>query len=283
VEIYFTPHFGAARGLGLSQDQLKFGGNRMRAFHTTVALLALLLTIIPISASAADLKVKAPPAPPPPPPFSWSGFYIGGNFGGAWAHHDITDNLFGINFNDGNNNGVFIGGGQAGFNYQFSNFVIGVEGDFDWAAKNNNAGNGVFVPLLGQTVQVTSNDTWIATLAARFGVAVDRVLFYGKAGGGWIGNDGFTVTNLTTGRSFTGSNSNTLSGWLVGAGLEWAIANNWSVRFEYDFLGLNGRTFTVPAGSVFLAGDTFTTGGNNVQMATVGINFRFGTYGMYGM
>jgi outer membrane immunogenic protein len=79
------------------------------------------------------------------------------------------------------------------------------------------------VPTLGgNLVQVTSNDTWLSTLAARFGVAYDRVLFYGKAGGGWVGNNGFTVTNLTTGRSIAGSNSNRASGWLVGAGLEWA-------------------------------------------------------------
>jgi outer membrane immunogenic protein len=44
---------------------------------------------------------------------------------------------------NGNNNGVFIGGGQVGFNYQFSNCVIGTEGDFDWAAHNNNNGTGL--------------------------------------------------------------------------------------------------------------------------------------------
>jgi outer membrane immunogenic protein len=85
---------------------------------------------------------------------------------------------------------------------------------------------------------------------------------------------------VTTGASITGSNSNTASGWLVGAGIEWAFANNWSAKFEYDYLGLSGRTFAVPAGSVFLAGDTFTTGGNSIQMAKVGINYRFGMYGM---
>jgi outer membrane immunogenic protein len=248
------------------------------AFHTTLALLASLT--IPMAASAADLRVKAPPAPPMPPPFSWTGFYIGGNIGGAWARHDETDSLFGLNFDNGNNDGVFIGGGQLGFNYQVNNFVLGVEGDFDWAANNNNNGNGIFVPGLGQTVRVSSNDTWITTLAARFGVAYDRVLFYGKAGGGWVGNNGFTVTNVTTGASITGSNSNTASGWLLGAGLEWAFANNWSAKFEYDYLGLSGRTFTVPAGSVFLAGDTFTTGNPNIQMVKLGINYRFGMYGM---
>lgn len=242
-----------------------------KLIQTTVALSALLIT--PISANAADLRVKAPPPAPVPPPFSWSGFYIGGNLGGAWAQRNETDSRFGLNFDNGNNNGVFIGGGQVGFNYQINNFVLGVEGTFDWAANNNNTA-GVVIPTVG-TIQVTSNNRWISTLAARFGVAYDRVLFYGKAGGGWVGADSFTVTNLTTGTSITGSSNNTNSGWLLGAGLEWAFTDNWSARFEYDYLGLGSRTFTVPVGAPFLGGDTFTAGNRNVQMATVGINYRF--------
>jgi outer membrane immunogenic protein len=235
------------------------------------------------AAMAADMR-PAPvytKAPMMAPPFSWTGFYIGGNIGGAWAHHNWDDSFFGLNFDDGNNNGVFIAGGQVGGNYQINNFVIGVEGTFDWAANNNNSTTGIFVPgLKGNIVQITSNNTWITTLAGRLGVAYDRVLFYGKGGGAWIGNNGFTVTDVTTGASITGSNSNTTSGWLIGAGLEWAFANNWSLKAEYDYIGLSGRTFTIPAGSPFLVGDTFTTGNNNIQMATVGINFRFGMYGM---
>jgi outer membrane immunogenic protein len=225
--------------------------------------------------NAADLHVKAKPPAPVPPPFSWTGFYIGGNLGGAWFKNDVTDSFFGLNFNNGNNNGVFIGGGQVGFNYQVSNLVWGVEWHFDGASNNNN-GNGVFVPIPGQTVQVTANDRWVTTFAARLGLAYDRVLFYVKGGGGWVGFNGFTVANLNTGASFTGSGSSTDSGWLAGGGLEWAFADNWSLRFEYDYLGLGSRTFTIPAGFPFLAGDTFTTGNRNLQMATVGINYRIG-------
>jgi outer membrane immunogenic protein len=242
-----------------------------------------ILTLVSGSAMAADMT-PAPvysKAPMMAPVFSWTGFYIGGNLGGAWAKRNVTDTLFGLNFSNGTNNGVFIGGGQVGGNYQFSNFVVGVEGTFDWAANNNNTTTGIVVPGLGgNTVQVTSNNTWISTLAGRFGVAYDRVLFYGKGGGAWVGNSSFTVTNVTTGASITGSNSNTTSGWLAGAGLEWAFADNWTVKFEYDYIGLSGRTFTVPAGSPFLVGDTFTTGSNNIQMATVGVNYRFGMLGM---
>ena len=242
----------------------------------------MLMAFVAGPAAAADLGRAAPApvytkAPPMAPAFSWTGFYIGGNLGGAWANGNLTDSLFGRSFSTANNNGVFIVGGQVGANYQFNNFVVGAEGDFDWAANNNNTGNGILVPGVG-TIQVTSNNRWLSTAAARFGVAVDHWLFYGKAGGGWVGNSSFTVNNTTTGASFTGSNSNTSSGWLVGAGIEWAFANNWSAKVEYDYLGLTSRSITIPAG-VFIAGDTFTTGNSNVQMAKFGINYRLG--GMY--
>jgi outer membrane immunogenic protein len=97
---------------------------------------------------------------------------------------------------------------------------------------------------------------------------------YGKAGGGRVGSDNLTITNTVTGASITGFINNTTSGWLVGGGIEWALAPNWSVKVEYDYLGLNSRTFTVPAGT-FLAGDTFSTSNPNVQMVKVGANYLF--------
>ena len=49
------------------------------------------------SALAADLRRPAyTPPPPPPPVFSWTGFYIGGNLGGAWARGSVNDSLFGL-------------------------------------------------------------------------------------------------------------------------------------------------------------------------------------------
>ena len=123
---------------------------------------------------------------------------------------------------------------------------------------------------------MTGDNRWVSTLAARVGFALENVLFYGKAGGGWVGANSFTLTDLTSGVSVTGSSNNTISGWLVGGGLEWAFADNWSANFEYDYLGLGGRRFTIPAGSpLLLVGDTFTTGNRNVQTAKVALNYRF--------
>jgi outer membrane immunogenic protein len=247
----------------------------MRAvLHMSVAVLALLT--VPMAASAADLKpapvYKAPP--PLPPMFSWTSFYIGGNIGAAWSNRSMSDTAFGLSFSNGNN-AVFVGGGQVGFNYQTGNVVFGVEGDFDWAANNNN--NVTFIgpsPLL-HSFTASANDRWMATVAGRLGYAFDRWLLYVKGGGGWVGASSFTVTDVATGASVSAGSSNSVGGWLVGGGFEWAFTNNWSLRAEYDYFGLSNRSFTVPTTFPILAGDTFTTGRNNIQMATVGINYLF--------
>jgi outer membrane immunogenic protein len=244
-----------------------------------IRLAALAALLMPVAAGAADMKLKAPPAPPPPPPFSWTGLYIGGNIGAAWAESRWTDSRFGLDWSR-SSNGRFMGGGQVGLNYQFagSSFVLGVEAQFDWVGSD---GGVTVVGPLGHGFQITSNDTSITTLAARFGYAVDRALFYGKAGGGWVGNNGFTVTDLTTQQTFVGDTSRTISGWMVGAGIEYAFSDNWSTKFEYDHIGLGGRTFVLPGVIIpALAGDTITSD-HNVDLVKFGINYRF-NWGLLG-
>jgi outer membrane immunogenic protein len=85
------------------------------------------------SVQAADMPLKAPP-PPPPPPFSWMGFYIGGNLGAAWGTRHVNDTFTGLDFSR-SSDGVFIGGGQIGYNWQMNNFVLGIEWDFDGAGS----------------------------------------------------------------------------------------------------------------------------------------------------
>jgi outer membrane immunogenic protein len=252
----------------------------MNRLFKYLASSAILLS--PLAAHSADVAPMAPP--PPVPVFSWTGFYVGANIGGAWANNSWTDSLFLTNFNNNstnnttNNAGVFIGGGQIGGNYQIGNFVIGGEWDFDWAA-NSDGGSGAVIPAVG-TIVVTNNSRWITTVAARLGYAFfDHLLLYGKVGGGWVGNNNLTVTNVTTGASLTCANftncGNNAGGWLVGAGGEYAFAPNWSVKFEYDFLGLGSRTFVIPATAAFLAGDVFTSNNRNIQEFKVGVNYLF--------
>jgi len=231
-------------------------------------------------ANAADLGLPPPSRPPIPAyiPFSWTGFYIGGNLGVAWTQKGAFTDSLGNNFAADSQSTLFTAGGQVGANYQINYWlVVGVEADFDWMSDHNNKSNAVLIPATGTNAfQASVNDRWITTLAARVGLAVENALFYAKGGGGWVGSNEFTLTNLTTGASISGSNSNTNSGWLVGAGVEYAFAPNWTAKVEYDFLGLSNTSFAVPAGAPGLpTGYTVSTNNRDIQMLTVGFNYLF--------
>jgi outer membrane immunogenic protein len=115
----------------------------------------------------------------------------------------------------------------------------------------------------------TANTNWMTTIAARFGVAENNWLFYGKAGGGWTNNSG-TLTNLNNGTQVSSSNTN--GGWLLGAGIEYAFAPQWSARLEYDYLKLN--TWNVNSNLFARNTDRFSVS-RNIQTVLVGVNYRF--------
>ena len=85
----------------------------------------------------------------------------------------------------------------------------------------------------------------------------------------------FTFCTIVTGGSISVSNSNSNSGWLAGGGIEWAFAPNWTARIEYDFLGLNNSSVTVPVGTPIIGGDVVTVTNRDVQTLTVGVNYLF--------
>jgi outer membrane immunogenic protein len=244
-----------------------------------VAFAAAVIVFARSAALAADLP---PPAgrpdyiPPPIPVYNWSGFYLGGNVGVGWQNGSFSD-PFGNTFN-ATNSATFLGGGQAGVNYEFnSGVVVGTETDFDWLGNGSNttspfplAGTGI-VPA--PTASVTANNQWLLTVTGRVGYAWDRLLVYGKAGGAWVGNNPTIMIN-GTGFSFSGSNAN--FGWTAGAGVEWAFWGNWSARLEYDYVGLASETLTVPTTSIILPGDVFGGSNRNIQMMNVGINYKIG-------
>jgi outer membrane immunogenic protein len=251
-------------------------------------LIALATGLLSGQALAADLPMPAPPPRaaaayvPIITPFSWTGIYVGGNAGAAWNRGTVSD-AAGNSFTLPSTNAVFTGGGQVGGNWQINVLVLGVEGQFDWLANQNNASAGIAVPAgagTTNTLQVISKDRWLTTLTGRIGVAADHWLFYGKGGVAWVGNQSFTVNNVTTGQSFTNSSGSWNTGWTVGGGIEWAFAGPWSVKLEYDYIRLTSSSFTVPTPSPVgvLAGDVFTTGNRNIQTALIGINYRFGAW-----
>jgi outer membrane immunogenic protein len=238
--------------------------------YAGLAILTALM--IPVAAGAADMRLKAPP-PPPPPPFSWNGFYIGGEFGGVQANGTVTDSLFGLSASP--SHAGWLAGGVVGYNFQTANnIVFGVEGDFDWTSIST-TGDGV--PTALGLLQASAKTDWVTSLAGRIGISADQVfygggggggvLFYVKGGGAWVGNSA-SITDLNNGLSASASNTN--SGWLVGGGLEWAFASNWSAKFEYDYIGLRSWSWS----SVLFPAETFTAS-RNLSEFKVGLNYRF--------
>ena len=93
-----------------------------------------------------------------------------------------------------------------------------------------------------------------------------------------MGSDRAPPTITINGAPFT-TTINSNWGWTAGFGVEWAFAGTWSVRAEYDYIGLNSQTFTVPATAPGgIAGDVFTGNNRSVQLLTAGINYKFGPW-----
>ena len=58
--------------------------------------------------------------------------------------------------------------------------------------------------------------------------------------------------------------------------MEWAFSYNWSARVEYDYIGLQNQTLTVPITAPAFAGDTININNRNISLITAGVNYKFG-------
>jgi len=215
-----------------------------RLFAAGVGLLALAGM-----AAAADL----PPAPyyraPPAyvPLYTWTGFYLGLNGGGAFGS-STWDTAGSINTSGG------LVGGTIGYNYQINHFVVGAEADIDWAGISGTTTTAA-CPAGCKT-----GDSWLSTVRGRVGYAADRFLPF-VTGGAALGNINATTAGLTT----TGTNA----GWTVGAGLEFAFTPNWSAKAEYLYVNLGKFNCGLNCGAPT---DNVSFSANLVRG---GINYRF--------
>jgi outer membrane immunogenic protein len=206
---------------------------------SSVALLGLAT-----GAMAADLPSRRAPAPiiAAVPVFTWTGFYVGVNAGYGWNSNDSIT-VGGVRF-DLDDEGGFVGGAQAGYNYQIGSFVVGLEGDIQYADFGGDDrfdfdGDGI-------ADDDFNNSDWFGTVRARAGVAFDRALIYATGG--------FAFADDAT-------------GWTVGGGLEYAFTNNLSAKIEGLYVNLDQD-------------DNFLGIDNDAEFGVVraGLNFRFGTY-----
>jgi outer membrane immunogenic protein len=245
-------------------------------------LSAVAFSALAGSAIAADLPSRKGPLILPPPPPMWTGFYVGLSAGGTWANSNTirtlaapltipNPNIFPLalpfianglaaSANSsffGCSNGGFIGGGQVGYNFQFSNsFVAGVEADIQGIASSSGAQTSALaVPFLVAEVYTGISSArrsigYIGTVRGRIGwLATPTLLAYGMAGlayGGvnlnttFVGNETvvFQGNPVFGGVAF----SDTRTGWTAGGGVEWMFMPNWSAKVEYLYYDLGAAT-----------------------------------------
>jgi outer membrane immunogenic protein len=216
-----------------------------------LGLAAVMLTSAYAASKGADVT-GGPAYPPPPPPipfvYNWTGFYAGAHAGLGWS--------------DGSSG--FIGGGQVGFNYQINQWVLGVEGDFAGTTIKNSASATVVGPGAVLIGNAEASLDWVSTLAPRVGYAFNNWLVYGKVGGAWAHASGTASTGINGVQFASISVDETVSGWMLGIGAEYALWNNWTAKIEYNMIDFgNSGPF---------ADDKF-------NIIKAGINYRFGAPG----
>jgi outer membrane immunogenic protein len=230
---------------------------------------ALLATVAVVGftsiASAADLPTKAPvyKAPAAAPVSNWTGFYVGLNAGYAWGNSDptligsVTAPPFSLISTTQDPPGLsprgFIGGGQAGYNWQSGMWVFGGEVDFSGLDAKADATVSPFFTGKGSnnTVTWSSQYDWLFTARLRGGVTVAQNWLLYMTGGLAVTHvhDSVVCSRPTggncinvPGNSLTWSDTSTLTGGTIGGGIETMLSPNWSARIEYLYAKFKDTT-----------------------------------------
>jgi outer membrane immunogenic protein len=208
---------------------------------------------------AADLPLKSPPKPIDPPA-NWSGFYVGLQGGYAWAHAYQT------NLTSGVSNGYFdqkgwLAGGTLGYNWQFGQWVTGLETDFAWS---NLSGDEICGRT--RTNTCTTELRAFGTLRGRIGWEFAPRWLVFAAGGLAYGD---VWANRDAGST---ASDDWRAGWTAGGGIETMFAPHWSAKLEYLYATFPGTATTY----LITASNTqVSTVERDVQIVRGGINWHF--------
>lgn len=238
--------------------------------------LAIAASLFSSTAFAADVV-----APEVIPVFSWTGAYIGLNagFGGGKAKHpfdvSVDSEVGWISIANGAldfTSSGFLGGIQAGYNWQMDQWVLGVETDFQGSGIKGEG--SVSLDINGGPsidAKVGTKLDWYGTLRARAGVlATDRFLVYATGGLAY----GRTKSYIDTDLGFSESRSKTKAGWTIGAGAEYAITDNVTFKTEYLYTDLGkSNLFDGEFGDFGIAARLDRK--FNFHTVRVGINYKF--------
>jgi outer membrane immunogenic protein len=250
-----------------------------KLFLGSVALLALGLGMP--AAFAAERAVPAPAYTPPPPPvpvYTWSGCYAGASAGFSSGKSNRTAVVTtvpggaGLPITGDLNLSGFIGGFDGGCNWQWGAWVFGIEGD--WSATNESGQAFGLPPFNAQRIHETQ-ERWLSTARGRLGWTVwDKTLVYVTGGGAWAKIDGSTwLVGDPIGQKF--ETTRTRSGWVVGAGAEYALGYGWSARAEYLYVDFGTNTtvggIVPPAAAAF----DVTNARHYDNIFRAGMNYKF--------
>jgi outer membrane immunogenic protein len=218
-------------------------------------------------ASAADLPQRPAYSAPifaPAPAYSWTGFYVGGNLGGAFGNVEVTDVATGTTTSP--NSSGFAGGGQFGYDYQMGPWVIGIRNVID--GTNLSKSTTFSRPTFAGTINSHAN--WFDALTARGGYLVQpNLLLYVQGGAAWTQWD----VTFNTGGTQVGEISGTKTGWTVGGGVEWMFVPHWSAFLEYNYMGFG--TFSNAVATCIGATCGTFSGKADLQNVLVGVNYKF--------
>jgi outer membrane immunogenic protein len=253
-----------------------------------LAIAALVVAAPAGFAAAADMPVKVRPAPTPV--FSWTGFYVGGYAGTSWMDQVNTTDpcLVGVAcLATGTYNGVppsiydmkegFVGGLEFGYNWQVNPYLLlGLENKFGYLhLKGSYIQNP---PPIGNsdTTASTTVGNWYDALTARIGMVSGQMMLFVEGGGAWTRVKAGVVdtTAPVTINTVTTKNA---AGFAAGAGVEYALNKNWSLKAEYLFLGLSGTINQCAQVGGFPAGTIDCTRSHyaGVQTIDFGVNFHW--------
>lgn len=216
---------------------------------------------------------------------NWTGLYAGLNAGGAWSSDSVPLNGLGgsgwapyypdplrTRTLDGSG---FSGGAQIGYNRQFDTVVAGIEADISGLSGGANlkeSGAGFNSPY---TLNLIEKLDWLATVRGRLGfVAAERTLLY--ATGGLAFGDVSTTSKLdfTNSTQYDAAGSETKVGWVLGGGVEHALAANWSLKAEYLYYDLGKSALIATPSPANGPYQTSTSFENNGSIVRGGINYH---------
>jgi outer membrane immunogenic protein len=199
-----------------------------------------------------------------PSSYDWSGGYVGVNAGAAFNSSEFKSNYAYVGQDDPGDESLaliddldysttaddvmFSGGILAGYNWEMSRFVFGLEGDFNYLGFNGTVKNDVS-DVMSQVMapaSTTASDkidyeaNWFGTVRARLGYSVNNVLFYGTGGlayGEMDVTQKLAAENGTESATWKGSTNGWNLGWTLGGGIEYA-ADRWVLGAEYLYVDL---------------------------------------------